>query len=892
MLKGRVHVHGSSGVELASGVHWFLKHFAGCSVSWHATGGLQLSHAALSPAALAAMESKGLVRVERAVPFSFYQNVVTMSYSMAFWDWDRWEAELDWMALQGINMPLMPLGMEALLTATFTSLGLTASQLDDFFPGPAFLAWGRMGNIQGYAGPLPPAYRSKQLSLAKRVVSRMRQLGMTPVYPAFAGFVPSALKELHPQASVTPASNWCHFPPGYCCPLMLDPADPLYARIGAAYITTLRQQLGWDDASYYIADTFNEMKPSSDDPAYLRGVAASVFEGMTAADPQAHWVMQAWLFFSDSRFWQPPQIQALLAGVPRGRMLLLDLFADEHPVWSRTASMYGHPFIWCMLHNFGGNLELYGALPNVAEGVAAALAAAPDNLVGVGMTPEGIEQNPAVYEFMAEMAYKGQAAQAAVPGGLGSWFRDYGSRRYAAAGPLPDAAAAALQGAWQLLARSVYSCRDGLHNTVCDIPTSRPGLGRAEIMGWGLAPHLWYDVGDVRAAWELLLQAGAAAPALAQHSSAFVYDLVDVTRELLSKVAGRFWSDAVTAYRAGSREQLRAAGQSLTSLLSDMDVLLGCHHGFMLGPVLQRARQYAVDDTAAGAAAAAAGSRDVDMADADTALTAAVGWGVPNKRSLKSAAPLSKGGGGGSSSSVASSDTAEQLLLTGESDMGVGLPEAATEQQQREELARFYEWNLRTQLTIWGTSAAAGDSEVSDYANKEWAGLISTFYLPRWQAWLARLDADLEQGRAYDAPAWRLEVLLMTYRWIATGSVQAAGGAAAAAAVGPEGEQSAAASVSAVALSPQGDAMALSHAAYERYGRLLAPGCAVTAATAAGAAAAAAAGLPIPPASSGMAATAAAAAAAAAAAVVGAAAGAAAAVVAGNSTASAVEVAA
>lgn len=40
--------------------------------------------------------------------------------------------------------------------------------------------------------------------------------------------------------------------------------------------------------------------------------------------------------------------------MPRGRMLLLDLFADEHPVWSRTASMYGHPFIWCMLHNFGG----------------------------------------------------------------------------------------------------------------------------------------------------------------------------------------------------------------------------------------------------------------------------------------------------------------------------------------------------------------------------------------------------------------------------------------------------------------------------------------------------------------------------------------------------------
>ena len=58
-------------------------------------------------------------------------------------------------------------------------------------------------------------------------------------------------------------------------------------------------------------------------------------------------------------------LQALLSGVPQGRLILLDLFADEHPVWSRTEAFYGYPFIWCMLHNFGGNLEMYGALPQV-----------------------------------------------------------------------------------------------------------------------------------------------------------------------------------------------------------------------------------------------------------------------------------------------------------------------------------------------------------------------------------------------------------------------------------------------------------------------------------------------------------------------------------------------
>lgn len=76
----------------------------------------------------------------------------------------------------------------------------------------------------------------KQLALAQRVVQRMREYGMNPVYPAFAGFVPAALAGLHPEAALTPASNWCRFPAGYCCPYMLDPSDPLFAKIGSTYI--------------------------------------------------------------------------------------------------------------------------------------------------------------------------------------------------------------------------------------------------------------------------------------------------------------------------------------------------------------------------------------------------------------------------------------------------------------------------------------------------------------------------------------------------------------------------------------------------------------------------------------------------------------------------------
>ena len=48
-------------------------------------------------------------------------------------------------------------------------------------------------------------------------------------------------------------------------------------------------------------------------------------------------------------------MQGAVDGVPRGRLVLLDLIAELHPLWRRTDGFYGAPFIWCMLHNFGGN---------------------------------------------------------------------------------------------------------------------------------------------------------------------------------------------------------------------------------------------------------------------------------------------------------------------------------------------------------------------------------------------------------------------------------------------------------------------------------------------------------------------------------------------------------
>ena len=48
-------------------------------------------------------------------------------------------------------------------------------------------------------------------------------------------------------------------------------------------------------------------------------------------------------------------------------MIVLDLYSEVVPQYLRLKSYFGQPFIWCMLHNFGGTLPMYGAIQSVNE---------------------------------------------------------------------------------------------------------------------------------------------------------------------------------------------------------------------------------------------------------------------------------------------------------------------------------------------------------------------------------------------------------------------------------------------------------------------------------------------------------------------------------------------
>lgn len=42
-------------------------------------------------------------------------------------------------------------------------------------------------------------------------------------------------------------------------------------------------------------------------------------------------------------------------------MIVLDLQSEQFPQFTRLQQYFGQPYIWCMLHNFGGTLGMYGS---------------------------------------------------------------------------------------------------------------------------------------------------------------------------------------------------------------------------------------------------------------------------------------------------------------------------------------------------------------------------------------------------------------------------------------------------------------------------------------------------------------------------------------------------
>ena len=560
--KGKIILRGSNGLSVASALNYYLKSYCNTIITWN-------DDSISLPASLPVVKTK----VHKTTPYQYryYLNYCTFNYSMSWWNWERWQKEIDWMALNGINMPLAITGEEAIWQQVYKTMGFTDAALEKYFSGPAYFSWFWMGNLDAWDGPLPQHWMDTHKALQKKILAAERAMGMTPVLPAFTGHVPPSFKDKFPQAKVK-KTNWGA---GFDDVYILDPADPMFETIGKTFIEAQTKEYGTDH--FYSADTFNENLPPTNDSTYLNDISKKVFESMAVADLKAVWVMQGWMFHYQADFWKPTQIKALLNAIPNDHMIMLDLYSESHPVWNRTEAYYGKPWIWNMLHNFGGNISLWGRISNAAADPSVALNdPASGKMKGIGLTPEGIEQNPVLYQLMLENVWRDSAVN------LNEWLLQYALQRYGAYN-------ADINNAWKILERTVYNGGLGEFGPE-SIIVSRPTVN-----GWGdrVRTKLDYKPEELAKAWDLFINAAASF----KSNEGYQYDLVDITRQMLANYATPLQQKWVLAYLQHDAASFDKYAALFIELLEDMDALLNTRKEFLLGKWIQDARANGISET-------------------------------------------------------------------------------------------------------------------------------------------------------------------------------------------------------------------------------------------------------------------------------------------------------
>ena len=551
----KVVVRGNNYVSIATGINWYLKYYAGINLSWN---GMQADLPEVLPPVL----KKERHETDLKLRYDF--NYCTFSYSMAFWDWKRWEQEIDWMALHGINLPLAMVGTDVVWKNVLEELGYTREEINAFIAGPGFQAWWLMNNLEGWGGPNPDSWYERQEELQKRILKRMREYGIEPVLPGYSGMVPHNAKD-RLGLNVADPGRWN----GYPRPAFLQPTDPQFERIAALYYREMTRLYG--KASYYSMDPFHEGGNTSG--VDLEAAGKAIWKAMKQANPRAAWVVQAWV--------ANPRPQ-MIRNLPAGDMVVLDLFSESRPQWGDPASSWyrkegfgQHDWLFCMLLNYGGNVGLHGKMAHLIEEFYKAKDSSfGKTLKGVGMTMEGIENNPVMYELLCELPWREQRFS------KDEWLEGYLKARYGKSD-------SQVSQAWMLLSNTIYNCpaastQQGTHESIL---CARPSWKAYQVSSWSEMSD-YYDPADVIRAAGMMVEAAERF----RGNNNFEYDLVDIVRQAVAEKGRLMYRVLVDAYKAGDRELFKLSSDRFLRLILMQDRLLATRPEFKVGRWLESAR--------------------------------------------------------------------------------------------------------------------------------------------------------------------------------------------------------------------------------------------------------------------------------------------------------------
>lgn len=636
----KILIEGTNALAMAKGVSYYLKTYCLATVSWYAFDPV------IIPKILPQV-TKPIGQVCRFVN-RFFMNYCTGGYTTLYWKWNDWQRLIDWMALNGINMPLAIQGQEYIWQKVWRKFGMKDTEIRAFFTGPSHLPWQRMGNLDRFLGPLPQSFIDNQFELQKKIIQQERAFGMKPILPAFAGHVPKELKTLFPNIKINNLGSYDTGPENDA--FFLDPMDSLFVEIQKAYLSEQQKLFGTDH--YYGADPFNEMNPPSWEPEYLASVAKTIYSGMKAIDPEAIWVQMGWTFYYDRKHWTNPRLEAMIKAVPQNRMIILDYFGEQKEVWRLTDGFFNAPYVWCYLGNFGGNTQLAAPILKVAK-VLPEAEQDPNkrNMTGIGTTLEGFGVNDFMYEWLFDYAWNADVEN------TDQWIKEYADSRCGNPDPVIEAA-------WIKLLPLVYN------NQVSGVGLGNIIQSKPMLKGNGYySSSSKYDYKTLANIFPAFLLAND----ISKSNPHYLKDLVRLEKQVLVNLALSFRDSLAKAYYAKDEKTFQKYTGLFLSLSEDVDTLISTQNDLLLGKWISDARDF-----------------------------------------------------------------------------------GATKTEKN-----YYEKDARVLVTTWGGEG----NGITDYAAKDWSGLISSYYKPRWELFFNYLQKTIKEGSEPDMKDFETKRASFDWQW-------------------------------------------------------------------------------------------------------------------------------
>lgn len=626
---GKPCIKGSSVLAVTTGVNWYLNHMAHINLSWN-----QLTTDLVSA-------SLPLPEVEEthvcSADYRYYLNYCTFGYSMTTWTWERWQQEIDWMALHGVNMPLQIVGLEEVWRRVLVQYGYTDDEAKAFAAGPAFTAWWGMNNLEGWGGTTDDAWFRRQAHLGRQIADRERELGMQPVLPGFAAIVPSDFTKKNPAYASESQGNWGG---SFVRPYIMDPSTDKFPEVAARYYEALHAVLG--DSRYYSMDPFHEGGAISSGK-YTEGYRA-IFDAMQeSCGDESKWVIQQWQ-------WAGYQAKSLTA-VPSGRLIVLDLFSDGKPGFDTYRGYTPQEAIYCTIPNFGGRTGMMGRLATVAKGYYT-YKKKYAGVRGIGAAPEAIESVPVYYDLIFELPWHASQPDVA------KWVADYALARYGQENA--DAARA-----WDVLRTTALNETNGVQGPHETVMCGRPALQMNAVSSWGSSNVFYNQQKFTGAAYDMMKAAATIGTSGSTGALNMSYDLTDVVRQVMSDYSLSLLAAIKSASSDLKSDLFRGRKDLFLRMILDTDRLLGTNRLFRLGNWTETARKAA--------------------AEVEGATTATPDWYELN--------------------------------------------------------------NARTLITTWGDRGPC-EWGLRDYSYRQWQGMLSDYYYPRWDYYFNHAEGKLSTPSA------------------------------------------------------------------------------------------------------------------------------------------------